>query len=62
MLANNVNAGASCEICEGDTEGMGADGIYYLLAVHALIQSHFLLVGRSLAVSASLVRFLPGDI
>ena len=62
MLSYDINAGASREICEGDAKGVGADGINDLLAVHALIKSHFLLVSRSLAVSAGLIRFLSGNI
>ena len=55
MLSNHIDTSASCEICEGDTESMGAYGIDDLLAVHAFIKPHFLLVGRSFAISASLV-------
>ena len=37
MLTDDIDAGASREICKGDAESVGADSVNNLLAVHTLV-------------------------
>jgi hypothetical protein len=62
MLSDHINVAAPCEISKVHAQSVGTDGLNYLLAVHALKEPHFLLVGRPLAIFASLVRLLASDV
>lgn len=62
VLTDDINAGASRKISEGDTESMNENRIHHPLAACAFVKIHLLAFSWLLAVPAGLVGLLPGDV